>query len=324
MTEKSRASDPEQRMNYYLRVVPTQSASSTQVWKIDDRTAVRLGIANPERGVGTYFQAKPGESIWDALRRMTPWFEPDGECLFHKTALKPGEYYRRMARPIDQHPHEAPGWNPGARHEADVMAIARGQLTALTRQLDRICQAVHPTQATFAAFGHDIRNLLILACTEVESHWRGVLAANGMTRDRFSTNGYVMLCPAMRLDAYAVTFPNYPWLAPISPFAGWGTTGKPSQELGWYDAYNAVKHNREFEFKRGTLEHVFAAVTACAVMMVAQFGIPAGLGQRSELRAFFNVSAAPSWPLSDVYIYPYGEGPGDWTSVPYPFAAAGT
>jgi hypothetical protein len=311
-------------MNYYLRIVPTQSGLSTQVWKIDERTAVRVGISNPESGGGTYyFQAEPSETIWDALRRMTPWFKPGGQCPFHKTVLKPGEYYRRMARPIDQHPHEAPGWSPGARLEADTMAITRGQLTALTRQLDRICQTVHPTQATFAAFGHDIRNLLILACTEAESHWRGVLVANGVTRDRFSTNDYVKLCAAMRLDSYAVSFPSYPWLAPVKPFAGWGSTGKPSQELGWYDAYNAVKHNRENEFERGTLEHVFAAVTACAVMMVAQFGLPAGLGQQSELRAFFDISAAPSWPLSDVYIYPYGEGTGDWAAVPYPFEASG-
>ena len=80
-----------------------------------------------------------------------------------------------------------------------------------------------------------------------------------------------------------------------------------------------MKHNRETEFERSTLEHAFAAVTACAIMMVAEFGIPAGLGQRSELRAFFNFSATPIWPLSEVYIYPYGEGNGDWTVVRYPF-----
>jgi len=306
-------------MTYYIRLAPTQNGSSPQVWKIDDCTAVRVGVSNPEGGPGTYFRAEPGESIWDALRRMTPWFEPDATCPFHKTVLKPGEYYRRMARPIDQHPHETPGWSPGARHEVDNMAIARGQLTALMRQLDRICQTVQPTQTTFTAFGHDIRNLLILACTEVESHWRGVLAANGVMRDRFSTNDYVKLCPAMRLDEYSVSFPSYPWLSPIKPFEGWGTTGKPSQELGWYNAYNAVKHNREAEFERGTLASALAAVSACVVMMVAQFGIPAGLGQRSELQAFFNISATPTWPLSEVYIYPYGEGQTDWAAVSYPF-----
>lgn len=312
---------PEQQEGYYLRVIPTQSGQTTQAWKIDNRRAVRLGIVDPEAGVGTYFQADAGETIWDALRRMTPWFEPGGQCPFQKTALDPGAYYRRIARPNDQHPGESPGWNPGAGLEADMIAITRGQLIALTRQLDRVCQTVHPTTATFAAFGHDIRNLLILACTEVESHWRGVLAANGSMRDRFSTNDYVKLCKAMRLDEYAVSFPNYPWLAPVRSFEGWGSTGRPSQELSWYQAYNAVKHNREGEFERGTLEHAFAAVTACAIMMVAQYGIPTGLGQQTELRSFFNISAAPAWPLSDVYTYPYGKEPVSWTPVSYPFDA---
>ena len=127
----------------------------------------------------------------------------------------------------------------------------------------------------------------------------------------------------MRLDEYAVDFPNYPWLTPIKPFARWGSTDSPTRELLWYDSYNAVKHNREAEFERATLGHAFAAVTACSIMMAAQFGIPAGLGQRSELQSFFHFSAVPAWPLSEVYIYPYGEGSGEWTGVPYPFKASG-
>lgn len=311
-------------MSYYLRPFATTSGSHIQVWKIEDDVAVRVGVSNPERGAGTYFKAEPGETIWDAIRRMTPWFESDGKCPFHKTMLRPGEYYPRMARPIDQHPDESPGWSPGAPTEANVIAIARGQLTTLTRQLDRICQTVQPTQATFNTFGHDIRNLLILACTEVESHWRGVLVANGVKGDRFNTRDYVALREAMRLDEYAVDFPSYPWLAPITPFAGWGSTGNPTQDLEWYDAYNAVKHNREVKFERATLSHAFAAVTACAIMMVAQFGLPAGLGQRSELEAFFHVGSTPRWPLSEVYMFPYGDGPGDWVAIPFPFAAIGS
>jgi hypothetical protein len=281
-------------MSYYLRVVSTGNGSSTEVWKVADDIAVRVGITNPEGGPGTYFKAEPGETIWDAIRRMTPWFERDGKCPFHKAVLQPGEFYPRMARPSDQHPNEAPGWNPGAQREATVIAITRSQLTVLTRQLDRICQTVQPTPGTFCTFGHDIRNLLILACTEVESHWRGVLVANGAKGDRFTRRHYVALNDAMRLDEYAVAFPNYPWLAPVKPFAGWGNTSSPSRELKWYDAYNAVKHNREGEFERATLGQVFEAVSACAIMMAAQFGSPAGLGQRSEVQAFFDFSTLPS------------------------------
>jgi len=57
----------------------------------------------------------------------------------------------------------------------------------------------------------------------------------------------------MKLDQFAVVFPNYPWLPPFKPFNGWGATGKPTQELAWYDDYNATKHDRESAFERATL-----------------------------------------------------------------------
>jgi hypothetical protein len=290
-------------MTFYLRVVP---GAPMQVWNVDNGVAVRVGVTNPEGGAGTYFRAEPGETIWEAIQRQTPWFDPDGRNPFHESVFRPGQFYPRMARPIDQHPNEAPGWSPGAHIEANVVAVARGQLTTLTRQLDRICQTVHPSKENFNAFGHDIRNLLILACTEVENHWRGVLIANGATKERYDTRDYVALQEAMRLGEYAVAFPNYPWLEPHRPYNGWGSTGRPTQELVWYDAYNAVKHNREAEFARATLRYAFEAISACVVMMAAQFGLPAGLGHRSELQSFFQLSAVPVWQLYGVFMYADG------------------
>jgi hypothetical protein len=131
-------------MSYYIRTLEVpQGVQGFQVWKIESDTAFRLGVMNPERGPN-YFRAEPGETIWDTLKRSTPWWEPDGACPFHKTILHPGQYYSRMARPRDQRPEESPGWNPGARADANFIASARGQLTTLMRQLDRICQTVHP------------------------------------------------------------------------------------------------------------------------------------------------------------------------------------
>jgi hypothetical protein len=307
-------------MGYYIRTFATLNQDGSQVWKIEDDVAIRIGVSNPEQSPGCYFKAEPGESIWDALRRQTPWFEPNGECPFHKTTLQPGTFYPRMARPIDQHPAESPGQSPGARGETNVIAIALGQLTALTRQLDRICQTVHPTEQTFGTFGHDIRNFLILACTEVETHWRGVLVANHVDKNNYSTVDYVKLRTAMRLDEYAVTFPSYPWLAAIKPFESWSDTS-PTRSLLWYDAYNGVKHNRENEFERATLRHAFEAVTACAIMVVAQFGLYFDNWRRSELQSFFQFSGLPGWPLSDLYIYPYSETPTDWSPIPFNFGS---
>ncbi len=257
-------------MAFYILVKP--DGSSQGVWEITGQEAIRVGVPNARNHLNSYYAAAPGEDIWITLANKTPWLDPASGCRFEKTVFAPGQYYPRIARPSAEHLQDAPGWCPDTRKEKNNVAIARGQLVALAGQLGRICQTVHPDRSTFTTYGHDIRNLLILACTEVEAHWRGVLEANGIQKNRYSTNDYVKLRAAMKLDEYAVAFPQFPWLDPISPFAGWGSTGRPTQDLLWYDAYNVVKHNREHEFSKATLEYAFCAVSACFVMILAQYG----------------------------------------------------
>jgi hypothetical protein len=294
-----------------------------EVWKIDDAEAMRLGVTNARGGAGTFFQRREGETIWDAIRRQaTGWFEPAGTNPFHLSHLQPGQYFPRMARPTNEIHGEPLGTNPGVTQDAHFIAMARGQLKALTRQLDRICQTVHPTDDTLSTYGHEIRNLLILACTETEMHWRGVLQASGLKQARYDTRNYVKLQAAMRLSDYAVRFPAFPWLAPVRPYAGWGETGSPTQELSWYDSYNATKHDREGAFSRATLGHAFQAISASIVMMAAQFGPEAGLDDDGELRSSFQLAAVPAWPFGEYYLHPYECEPEGWSPITFPFEAA--
>ncbi|WP_156918291.1 hypothetical protein [Bradyrhizobium sp. Cp5.3] len=306
-------------MSYYVRA---SDAMPLQVWRIDDVSATCLGVTNPETGAGTYFKAEPGEPILDAVKRQaTSWFAADGQSPFHKSPLKPGEFFPRMARPTNEWSSAPIGFNPGVEGDLAFIATARGQTKALTRQLDRICQTVHPSEGTLKTYGHDIRNLLILACTEVEMHWRGVLSANGYLRDRYDTRDYVNLRSAMKLDQYEVSFSNFPWLSPVGPFGGWGYNGRPSQDLEWYDAYNAVKHDRENSFERATLAHCFAAVSACFVMMTAQFGSAAGFDGGIETGAFFEIVAVPAWALSEIYLAVGDEHHKSWCPINFDFSA---
>jgi hypothetical protein len=73
-----------------------------------------------------------------------------------------------------------------------------------------------------------------------------------------------------------------------------------------------VKHNREEEFERGTLEHAFAAVSACVALLFAQFGLMA-LG--SELFEYVDVQS-PVWPIEDMYLSPMTEV--GWAPIPHP------
>jgi hypothetical protein len=153
------------------------------------------------------------------------------------------------------------------------------------------------TQETLAVYGHEIRNLLILSATEAEMHWRGILVANGAQAQRLNSNEYVKLNEPLKLIEYQVTFRDFPGLQPIQPFAGWSKE-EPTRSLGWYDAYHGVKHNRESEFQRGTLRHAFEAVSACIVLLVAQFG-PVALN--AELSNAVGLTA-PDWSVEEMYL----------------------
>ncbi len=217
-----------------------------------------------------------------------------------------------MARPLNGSPEHPK--SPGAREEPDAVALGVGQATALMRRLQSICQTVHPCPETLGTYGHEIRNLLILAATEVEAHWRGVLVANGKQQDRYRTNDYVRLVPVMRLSEYAVAFRSFPWLAPIQPFSGWSREN-PTQSLAWYDAYNHVKHDREGAFPSARLDHAFAAVAACVIMLAAQWTPSIGLGGRSELSAFFEFAAMPRWTPEECYTQFQPLGETQWTQI---------
>jgi hypothetical protein len=201
-------------------------------------------------------------------------------------------------------PGDSPGHYPALSSLQREVADMRRQLAELCRRLEAICRVVYPAPESLAAYGDEIRELLILACTEVEAAWRAILRANGASQDRLTTRDYVALQPAMRLSEYAVSFPHFPELAPVSPFEGWRATSAPTQDLDWYDAYNAVKHGREENFARATLKNALGAVSASVVMVCAQVGSEAALRQ-GPAESFVRLVASPQWPHTEVYTWIY-------------------
>lgn len=258
-----------------------------------------MGVSNPETGPGTYFKADPGEDIWDCIRRQTPWLNPGvTEGQFYPAAFGPGEFHPRIARPIALAVRNDL-WSPWTETDFNYVANSRSQLILLVRKLEIICQTVQPAPRTLDVYGHEIRNLLILAATEFEMHCRGILTANGSSASNFNSNEYVKLADPLKLREYAIAFRNFPELQQVRPFGGWAKSD-PSKSLAWYDAFNGVKHNREHEFERGTLRHAIEAVSACLAVFVAQFG-PAALS--AEMSSLFAIEF-PTWSISEMYLPP--------------------
>jgi hypothetical protein len=311
-------------LSYYVREVQSGHQLSFQIWKITDDEAICLF---PSRGALLHYRPATGETIWEAIRRQGAWERPDGSVPIHELRLAPGHFFPRIARSIVLGPlsfAKQRGRQPSLADNENAIAGAKVQLSTLVRQLERICETVHPEEPNLEAYGYDIRNLLILACTEVESHWRAVLKANGVIKDRWSTRDYVGLRDAMKLNEFEVSFPDYPWIKAVVPFKSWDEE-RPTQTLPWYDAYNAAKHDRESELRGATLRFAFDAVVACAIMIVAQFGEVFGfdLIASERPRKFFWIRRGPIWDLADHYAEPVESGNSKWSPVNYSFVEGG-
>lgn len=276
-------------------------AHPRQLWHLTTQSATRADITHPEGGVGSFYTADAGENIWECLRRQTPWLDDMKEPgPFIRMALAPGLYHPRMARPLALE-SDAGLILPKADIETRYLTSAQNQLESLIDMLRAICRVVQPEPETLGVYGHEIRNLLILAATEIEMHWRVILTANGQS-DQRSTKDYVKLADALLLRDYSVHFLPCPGIGPIKPFEGWDPKAT-TKSLAWYEAYNGVKHNREFEFKKASLGNAFAAIAACVVMLVAQFG---GHVLTSAARRFVEVET-PIWPVEDMYLCPVSD-----------------
>jgi hypothetical protein len=292
--------------DYYLRIVNDGLSPVEQFWAIGETVAHAGILPSP---LGTH-NADPGEDMMTTLKKRFTGGE------WHKLRLAPGEYYPRMARPSSLDPDGSPGYYPDESPDAiKIRTLSTGQIHVLIQELQRICQVVQPDEANFHAYGHEIRNLIILACMEVEAQWKNILVAN----DQEANNrlDYVKLAIPMKLGEYRVALPWYPWLDPIGPFENWvPVLPHEKQFLPWYDAYNAIKHDRENDFAKAKLIYAFQALAGFFVMLCAQYGWNFARSQDAAADMFFQLIEAPKWEPSELYVPPLST---KYKATPYSF-----
>lgn len=230
--------------------------------------------------------------------------------------LPPGTYYPRMWRQ-----HDGPlGVDRFPGESRQLLRI----LSNFNVYLQEIFRVVEPQPTNDAVYGHRIRDILLLACMEVESAWRSVLLANGVLPSArgFTTKDYVRLLGPMKLADWEVRLAHTPEYPPLRPFATWDSSA-PTKSLSWYDAYNAAKHDRERNFSSAQLSHMISAVAGVVVMFAAQFGPPELDPDQGGVSASpFSFCRTPVWDPEEQYIPPgrLPKTPSNWTSTPFPFA----
>jgi hypothetical protein len=163
---------------------------------------------------------------------------------------------------------------------------------------DDIFYYIEPVSTNLDIYGHKIREVLILACTEVEYLFRQFLEENkyGWKPENHGTKDYVTCRDIFRLNEYAVELEFYPDLGPFKPFHGWDDS-KSTQSLDWYAAYNGVKHNRGLNFERASLKQLIESLAAIHILLECQYGSDIV----TDFKSVFKTTARPEWGLNYLF-----------------------
>lgn len=180
------------------------------------------------------------------------------------------------------------------------------QLASLVEMIKKIFRTVYPSTENNNAYGFDIRNLILLSCTEFENQIKGILEANNISSisSYYTTKDYVRIKSKLRLSQYVVSFRYYPDLPEIYPFREWNAE-KPTKSLFWYNSYNLIKHDRENNFEEGTLKVLINSISACFIMLLAQYG---ELKEIKEISSnFWTIKLKPDQSIepSELYKIPF-------------------
>lgn len=183
----------------------------------------------------------------------------------------------------------------------------------LKRDLRRLFEFIEPVVANEDAFSHRTFELLLRACTEVESNFKEVAAANNH-HDFHNMKRYSDLEDPMKLSSYEVRCVAADFAA-FSPFASFTHAVREQRSPKWYRAYNHVKHHRADKFAEATLECVVHALGGLHVLLLAQYGpsldsrmtmSPEGFPQQAH--DLFSAIAEPSWSELERYEF-------DWEAL---------
>lgn len=142
---------------------------------------------------------------------------------------------------------------------------AKRDLGILLQKLQEILLYVEPSVEGLQTYSHKIRELLILACTELESSFKSYKLGNNKT-----TNDYVKILDSVNLAKCKISLVGYTNPYKCCPFEHWNS-GDPTQSIPWYDAYNKVKHHKDSSFYLATLENCINAIAANVIMFVIRY-----------------------------------------------------
>lgn len=173
-------------------------------------------------------------------------------------------------------------WRPGLYFQDEIFQAlsineheqrsAEQALRILIEKLDDLFLYIEPSHSGLKTYSHKTRELLILACTEIENIWKQymIMAGQSPNRGTCNTTDYIKLNKPLFLHEYEIRLKPYNDVVSIKPFSTWNLS-KPTQSLEWYASYNKTKHDRNTYFKEATLFNCIQAIAGNIVLFCVRY-----------------------------------------------------
>lgn len=182
--------------------------------------------------------------------------------LIDKKTMEIGIKYRHIWKPLMQNNIEK---------ELDFTVPdayrAKRDLGILLQKLQEILLFVEPSEEGLKAYSHKARELLFLACSDLECSLKKY---NFSKNERM--NDYIELTKYIDLTKYKISLVGYTNPYKCCPFEKW-SVDEPSKSIPWYYAYNQLKHNIDKNFYLATLENCINAIAANIILFAARYSI---------------------------------------------------
>lgn len=146
--------------------------------------------------------------------------------------------------------------------------IAKRDLKILLEKAQDILTYIEPSSQSLQAYGYKLRELLILASTEVENILR--FYTPNPTNKNLNTSDYIQIMQKVALNKYKISFIDCVNKFSCKPFENWNNAS-PTQSIQWYNAYNNVKHDKANNIDQATLENCLNAVAAVVILFCVRY-----------------------------------------------------
>jgi len=196
------------------------------------------------------------------------------------------------------------------RYSDDRLEICRSY-KIIEKDLLQLFEYIEPTDSNLSIYSHKIYGLLLRASTEFETNSKRILEANGYTKCKnLEIRDYFKINKASRLCDYSIVLDFWnPNKKILHPFKEWNN----GHSLSWYQAYNSVKHDRNKNFNKASLENTLNAIAGLFAILFSQFflfidpyKITNGFSINDENFIFtdnilFGIKPSTNWEPDEIY-----------------------